>query len=315
MQEPLEISDVIVDYDPATLARVPVRKADARARLVSANASRKALRILDAMPETSGVLDPDHVDGVLVRSHGELQRLSEEFVQGRRVAALLKMMVDVLRAAGVPEPYRVVDVGCGTGYVLRYLAASNALPGVRLIGADYNAALVALASRLAREESLDCEFHVANAFALAEPATFYLSTGVIHHFRGESLDAFFAAQAKGAPEAFIHFDIQHSPVAALGAWIFHQARMREPLAVHDGVMSAARAHPYPRLRDAIVRSAPGYAVGQHNKRIPLLPMVRAMYAVFGIRQRHVAAMRAHPMARAWTVSFEDNAALSGQRGP
>lgn len=304
MAEPLEISDVIVDYDPATLARVPVRKTEALARLEAANASARALKILAAMPEKDGALDPDFVDGVLVRSHGELQRLSEEFVQGRRVAALLGMVIDALRAAHVPEPYRVVDVGCGTGYVLRYLAATHALPGVRLIGCDYNAALISLASRLAAEESLAVEFRVANVFALAEPATLYISTGVIHHFRGAGLDSFFASQAKGGPEGFMHFDIQPSPVAALGAWIFHQARMREPLAVHDGVMSAARAHPYERLRDAIVRNCPGYAVGRHNKRIPALPMLRAMHAVFGIKERHVAALRAHPMARSWAVSFE-----------
>ncbi len=302
--EPLEISDVIVDYDPATLARRPVLKAEALAQLKAAGASRKALRIVEALPERDGVLDPQHVDGVLLRSHGELQRLSEEFTQGNRVAAILGMLIDVLRKAGLPEPYRVVDIGCGTGYVLRHLAARRALPGVRLIGADYNAALISLASALAREESLDCEFHVGNAFALAEPATVYVSTGVIHHFRAQALDALFAAQAKAGPEAFVHFDIQHSPVAALGAWIFHQARMREPLAVHDGVMSAARANPYERLRDALLRNAPGYAVGRHNKRIPALPMCRAMHGVLGVKQRHVPALRAHPLARSWAVSFE-----------
>ncbi|MEU8517868.1 class I SAM-dependent methyltransferase [Kitasatospora sp. NPDC048722] len=63
------------------------------------------------------------------------------------------------------------------------MAATNALaPDVELVGVDLDAALVGEADRLARGEGLTCRFVHGNAFALPEPATVYVSTGVLHHF-------------------------------------------------------------------------------------------------------------------------------------
>jgi len=58
--------------------------------------------------------------------------------------------------------------------------------------------------------------------------------------------------------AFAHWDIVPSRWSTLGAWVFHRARMREPLSRHDGVLSARRAHPAPVLVAAAAAGAPGY---------------------------------------------------------
>src|SRR5262245_10810091 len=184
MLEAPEISDLIVDFDPATLARRPVRK-QAVLDVFTASGNRRAARIVSSLPERDGLLDPDAVDRLLVRVHCEMQRISEEFQHGQRVAALLHPLLAALREEGHEPPLRVVDVGCGTGFVVRWLAARGALgPDVELIGADYNRALVDEANRLAAAEKLPARFVNANVFALSEPATVFLSTGVIHHFRG-----------------------------------------------------------------------------------------------------------------------------------
>ena len=95
-------------------------------------------------------------------------------------------MLRALKEGGVPEPYRVVDIGCGTGYVIRWLTAKGKFDvDVKLLGVDFNAGLVREANRLSRIENLDCQFEVANAFTLDQPATVFVSTGVIHHFRGD----------------------------------------------------------------------------------------------------------------------------------
>jgi SAM-dependent methyltransferase len=285
----LEISDLIVSFDVETLARRPVRKRDVVDRFLTAG-NRRAARIVDRLPERDGVLHPEAVDALLVRAHTELQRLSEELEHGRRVAELLRPLLSALRQGGVSGPLRVVDVGCGLGYVLRWLSACGGLGAdTELLGADYNPALVAEARRLAGQEHLQVAFVTANAFRLAVGATVYLTTGVLHHFRGAALADFFRDHDRPETAAFVHFDFQPSRLAPLGAWLFHAARFREPLARHDGVLSAARAHDGPTLVAAAKRGAPGFQVAVYGARLWSLPIPRPFHTLVGIRPPHCGA--------------------------
>src|SRR6185436_464818 len=107
-------------------------------------------------------------------------------------------------------------------------------------------------------------------FALSEPATVFLTTGVIHHFRGPALVDFFRQHEQPHAAAFLHFDFQPSLLAPLGSWLFHAVRMREPLARHDGVLSAVRAHTAATLVGAAREGAPGYATGMYATRLGFL---------------------------------------------
>jgi len=58
------------------------------------------------------------------------------------VAETLRSWASPLREAKPQTPLRVVDVGCGLGYVTRWLAAHQVLgPGVELVGVDMNSVL------------------------------------------------------------------------------------------------------------------------------------------------------------------------------
>ena len=285
VKEQPEISDEIVAYDPATLVRLPVRKRDVE-ETFGALGNQRAARIVRAMPERGGSLDPEAVDRLLVTVHCEMQRMSEEFQHGRRVFELLSPLLKAVRETrGAGRPLRVVDLGCGTGFVLRWLAAHAQRFGqeVELVGADYNAALVREAQRLARAESLDCKFVVANAFRLEEPADVFITTGVIHHFRGDALTELFRQQDEAGASAFLHFDFQPSPFAPLGSWLFHCIRMRQPLARHDGVLSAVRAHTAERLLAAAREGAPGFRVSMCDTHLWRTPIPRAFHALVGAR--------------------------------
>src|SRR5262249_51084782 len=121
-----EISDEIVRFDPGTLARLPVAKADAVAAL-EAVGDRTSAGYVRSLPDADGFLDDRAVDAALVQAHYEMQRIAEEFEHGQRVSELLRPVLSALRNAGVPPPFKVVDIGCGIGYVVRYLAARGKL--------------------------------------------------------------------------------------------------------------------------------------------------------------------------------------------
>lgn len=269
-----ELSDVIVHVDPATLERQPVRFEDARAALGGHPAGH---RILASLPRDGEHLDPDAMDALLVRCHRELQRLALELQTGARTAALLNRLWPTLRER-VEGPIRVVDVGCGIGYVLRWMAANRVLPDdAELVGCDFNGALITEARALASEEGLPVRFEVANAFALDQQAHVYLSTGVLHHIPPEALPTFFRAQRDAV--AFFHTDFRASPLAPIGSWLFHVTRMREPLACHDGILSAVRAHPASVLLES-AREGTERRIEHLGARVHRwLPLPRAMHTI------------------------------------
>jgi SAM-dependent methyltransferase len=281
-----EISDAIVSFDPNTLQRKPVRKSDILVQFTELG-NHEAVRIVQQIPEQDGALDPAAVDKILITAHCEMQRMSEEFQHGRRVAELLKPILNALRRGGVQSPIRIVDIGCGTGFVVRWLAANGSLgDDVELMGVDFNVALVNEAQRLAAIENLPCKFAVANAFQLDEPATIFISTGILHHFRDQDLSYLLQQHCRQETCAFIHFDFHSSPMAPLGSWLFHAVRMREPLAKHDGVLSAVRAHKSRYLLDVTRSAAPEFISAIYGTRLWRLPIPRVFHSLVGIRPEY-----------------------------
>lgn len=218
-----ELSDLLGAFD-AHGARRPLERAAILATLAS-HGNDVARRVVEGLPHVGDRLDASAVDAQLVEAHIELQRLSEEFDHGRRVADVLVPLLRAARDEGGPWARRVSDVGCGIAYVPRYLAFHRALgDGVTLAGRDFNPRLIHEARALAAEEKLDVELAVGDA--LSEGASgVAVSTGVLHHFSGDALRAFFARQRE-VTWAFVHFDFQPSPFAPFGAWLFHRARFR-----------------------------------------------------------------------------------------
>ena len=281
-----EISDAIVSFDPNTLQRHPVKKADVLDQFRELR-NHEAVRIVQQIPDRDGVLDPAAVDKILITSHCEMQRMSEEFQHGKRVAELLKPILNALRHGGVQNPIRIVDIGCGTGFVIRWLAASGSLgDDVELMGVDFNVALLNEAQRLATIENLRCKFAVANAFQLKEPATVFISTGILHHFRDQNLSYLLQQHCRPETCAFVHFDFHSSPMAPLGSWLFPVVRMREPLARHDGVLSAVRAHKSRYLLDVTRSAAPEFVSAIYGTRLWRLPIPRVFHSLVGVRSKY-----------------------------
>ncbi|MCA9569070.1 MAG: methyltransferase domain-containing protein, partial [Myxococcales bacterium] len=150
----LELSDLVLDIDPTTLERRPVDVGHVH-DVLTAQGNPWGARILASLPtDGRGSYAPAAVDALLVRCHLELQRLALELQQGARTRDRLRGLLPWVRER-VEGPIRIVDVGCGIGYVLRWLAAWGELGSdVELIGCDFNLALLEEARRLARADGL-----------------------------------------------------------------------------------------------------------------------------------------------------------------
>lgn len=247
---PLEISDVITPG--------PVRRSEAAARL-RASSQEQAARLVERLPATDDVLDEPHVVALMRRVHAELQRLGEELQLPQRISEDL----DRLREAMGNRLRRVVDLGCGSGYVLRWLSHDPSLTGVDLVGVDHDPGLMEWAARLGAADGCRARFVVGDALApgvaIDEPeATIVISSGVLHHIPAGDLPEFFAAHAAAGVAAFAHYDPEPGWLTNAGSWLFHRARMREAVSRHDGNLSMRRAHPAAALLAAVAEGSPGY---------------------------------------------------------
>ena len=287
-----EITDLIVQHDPRTLERVRVRKQEVLDTFLR-YANRQAMRAVQAFPEQEGFLDEKEIDRHLLKVHWEMQRLAEEFYHGHRVWELLRVVIAAIRKAGLRETLRIVDVGCGIGYVIRWLAANVALReySIELAGMDLNGTLINEANRLARAEELPCRFIQGDAFSKEHSGHIFISTGVIHHFRGEELRQFLGWHEQPETQALLHFDFQPWLLAPVGAWFFHYLRMRTAVARHDGVLSAARAHTGGTLTEAARNVLPEFASGIYGARIWGTPAPRVFHTLVGLRRPLVEEFR------------------------
>ena len=280
-----EITDLIIQHDMQTLERLPVRKDDVL-RVFSGFGNAKACRAIAGLPDTEGVLDERAIDQLLVSTHWEMQRLAEEFYHGHRVWDLLRRLVVTIRKSGFLDTLRVVDVGCGIGYTSRWLAASVPLAqyGIEVVGIDLNSALIREANRLSALEKLNCRFFHGDAFSPEHSGHIFLSTGVIHHFRGNALVDFLRRHEQPETFAFLHYDFQPWMLAPVGSWFFHYLRMRTAVAKHDGVLSAARAHHASTLVQASRAALPQFASGIYGARIWNTPAPRVFHTLLGLRR-------------------------------
>jgi SAM-dependent methyltransferase len=287
-----EITDLIVQHDARTLERVKVRKQDVLDTF-SRYSNGQAIRAVEKLPEKSGFLDEKEIDRHLLKVHWEMQRLAEEFYHGHRVWELLRVVIASIREAGVRETVRIVDVGCGIGYVIRWLAANVPLHdySIELVGMDLNGTLINEAKRLASAEKLPCRFVQGDAFSKEHSAHVFTSTGVIHHFRGQELAQFLGRHEQPETRAFLHFDFQPWLLAPVDAWFFHYLRMRTAVARHDGVLSAARAHDGRMLTEAAREVLPEFASGMYGAKIWNTPAPRVFHTLIGMRRPLVEEFR------------------------
>jgi len=240
----VEILDVLWAADAEGL-RLPARRSEAVERL-RASGQDDASALVAAIPARADVLDEEAVNQVLLAVHLELARLSEFVRVPQRMASVLVDLIARVRER-TPGRIRIVDVGCGVGYNLRVIADSGQLgPDVEFVGVDLNGLLIEAARRLAKAENVNVRFEHGDALtsglAAEDPArTVMISSALLHHLGPAHIPEFLRRHHELGVAAFAHFDVNPGMWANVGAWMLHQARMREPVSRHDGSMSMRRS--------------------------------------------------------------------------
>lgn len=176
--------------------------------------SERGLRILDALDRWNRLTGWDRLHARCARLHWE--------------------------ALGRPRPFRILDVGSGTGTFLLALhewAARAGVP-VELTGVEIQPAFAAAA----RERLGDrAEILVADATALdADPDTWDLATCALmmHHVPKPVRAALIAEIGRTCRSAYI-FDLEFTAYGVLGSPLVYAVLPRD--AAHDGALSVRRA--------------------------------------------------------------------------
>lgn len=265
----VEVLDLIVDPTGESVRQ------DTAMRRCELAEDAWASRLVALLPTQDGVLEQAPIDKLTIGVHREIDRLSHAARHGPRVRNALFPVIELLRESGHPPPYRVVDQGCGTGFIIRWLAAHDRPEGVELVGVDVNPVLVAEARRVAQASALDCRFEVGDALQSDHEATVTMSNGLLHHLTPEELLAYFAAQADGTSVGYLHLDLRPGLITVLGVALVHRLLMSLPVSRHDGIRSAQRAYTASALVEAARAGAPAFSVstGGFRPSDPLAPML------------------------------------------
>ena len=152
---------------------------------------------------------------------------------------------DLISAHPEKKKWKVVDVGCGDGEVLRHIAKhfKNSAVDISFYGVDINDKSI----DSAREKSKDFDnltFSRQNILTIDE-TTFecdvIICTLTMHHFSDEQLLVFMEKFKKLASIGIIVNDLQRSKIAYRLFQLFSGIFMKSKIAKYDGRVSIARS--------------------------------------------------------------------------
>lgn len=196
------------------------------------------------------ILDQPGLDAdELRRSLLDVARLNRWFGGAGAVADLILRLA---AARTLPGPISVLDVGCGSGDILRTVTRWGARSGLRVygVGCDLSAQVLAVAAEI----SDSCHgIGFVNADGVRPPFRagsfdFVTCSLLLHHLSPEGAVALLGALRPLARQALIVNDLERSRAAWAGVWLATRLVCRSPWTRQDGPLSVRRAYTLEELR-------------------------------------------------------------------
>ena len=157
-------------------------------------------------------------------------------------AAITRRAVRNLIKNHPKKSYTILDVGCGDGFMLRYLANSLKNSGVtfNFVGVDVNDAIL----RIANEEAQGMDnIHFKNVNIMSDhgmECDIVTCTLMLHHLEEEEIPLYLEKFAEMAKLGVVINDLQRSPFAHSLFKVFSSVFLRSSIARNDGLVSIRR---------------------------------------------------------------------------
>lgn len=188
--------------------------------------------------ETEEIMDREELSMKELKNAYRDIHLSNVLLGGYRPT--FQAILDLCEEQGLTS-FRVLDVGCGEGSMLRYLAARFRRKGydVHFLGLDLNTQAINLGKQ---QSSLFPEIEFLEGDFLDKSISvpkceFVISTLTLHHFKDAEIPAFLSRCLSIASIAVIINDLQRSAWAYRLFKIFSTVFIRSGIAKKDGLMS------------------------------------------------------------------------------
>lgn len=189
----------------------------------------------------------DIAPGLLHKNLGELDFLNR-YLRGHAVSleGIKRLVVDKQKV------YQIVDLGCGSGDVLKYIvrwARANAYR-VQLTGVDKNPdAIDYLRINCSAYPEIKGVTSDYKDYLTSVPDVDIVHCALFcHHLDDKELLELFGYLKSTARHGFVINDLQRNPVAYYGAWIMTRLLNGTALSKHDGPVSVLRAFTRPELQ-------------------------------------------------------------------
>ncbi len=197
--------------------------------------------------------DPLAREDQLLRNLRELDLLNR-YGGGHRISIKGMGKLDL----SVNEKYHLVDMGCGSGDAMKYMAAwarRNNL-NIKFTGVDVSSVAVGYLNEHCREfpEIKGREADWITFLEETEPVDILHCSLFCHHLPDKELIRFLnLAQSKTTRGILIN-DLRRSRTAYLSAWLFPRLLNGSSLAKHDGPLSVRKAFTQPEMEKLLRRS-------------------------------------------------------------
>ena len=139
------------------------------------------------------------------------------------------------------KEFNLIDIGCGEGGMLRYLADRFRKKGysIKFYGLDLNKQSIELAkdNSKAYPEITYCHGDILDPRLELPKCDYVISTLTMHHIENEHIVEFISQCAHYADKAVVINDLQRSKLAYNLFKIFSAIFIKSPIAQNDGLMS------------------------------------------------------------------------------